>query len=71
LLGPVFDSGLPVDNRELTRRSKPVVSLQQLCNWIHRESQPTAEEELAELRSEVPKRWLSELRRVIEEESLK
>jgi hypothetical protein len=57
-----------VNSVELTRRCKPVNSLQQLSNWIHRESRVTAEEELAELRSEVPKRWLSELRAVVEEE---
>jgi hypothetical protein len=68
LLGVPYDSGLPIDNRELTRRSKPVIAVQQLCNWIHRESRPTAEEELSELRSEVPRRWLSELRGLVEEE---
>jgi hypothetical protein len=69
LLGVPYDSGLPLDNKELTRRSRPVVTVQQLCNWIHREARPTAEEELAELRSEVPRRWLSELRAIVEAEA--
>jgi hypothetical protein len=68
LLGVPYDSGLPDDNRELTRRSKPVIAVQQLANWIHKESRPTAEEELSELRSKLPRRWLNELRRVIAEE---
>ena len=37
-----------------------------IARWLAR---PTAEEELAELRSEVPRRWLRELRAVIEVES--
>jgi len=57
-----------VTSVELTRRSRPVISLQQLTNWIDRESRPTAEEELSELRSEVPKRWLSELRVIVQQE---
>jgi hypothetical protein len=69
LLGPPLDHALPVDSRDLTRRSKPVIALQQLCNWIHREARPTAEEELAELRSEVPRRWLGELRAIVQEET--
>jgi hypothetical protein len=69
LLGSAYDHGLMINSVELTRRSKPVTALQQLANWIHRESRPTAEEEFAELRSEVPKRWLAELRAVIQDES--
>jgi hypothetical protein len=57
-----------VATEDLTRRSKPVIALQQLCNWVHREARPTAEEELAELRSEVAGRWLSELRAIVQEE---
>jgi hypothetical protein len=68
LLGPPVDHGLMVNSVELTRRCKPVVALQQLCNWIHRESRPDPSEELAELRSEVPKRWLSELRAIVQQE---
>jgi hypothetical protein len=45
-----------------------VIAVQQLANWIHKESRPTAEEELSELRSKLPRRWLNELRRVIAEE---
>jgi hypothetical protein len=52
----------------LTRRSKVVIALQQLCNWIHRDSRETPERELTELRSELLGRWLSELRSVIAEE---
>ena len=69
LLGPPVDHGLMVNSVELTRRSRPVISLQQLCNWIHRESRPNAEEELSELRSEVPKRWLAELRAIVGQEA--
>jgi hypothetical protein len=68
LLGPPVDHGLMVNSVELTRRSRPVISLQQLVNWIGRESRPIAEEELSELRSEVPRRWLTELRSVIAQE---
>ena len=70
LLGPPVDHGLVVNSVELTRRSRPVLSLQQLANWIARESRPTAEEELSELRSELPKRWLVELRAAIEQETV-
>jgi hypothetical protein len=69
LLGVPYDSGLPLDNQELTRRSRPVVTVQQLCNWIHCEARPTAEEELIELRSEVPARWLRELRTIVQAET--
>ena len=65
LLGPPVDHGLMVNSVELTRRSRPVISLQQLCNRIHRESRPNVDEELAELRSEVPKRWLAELKAIV------
>jgi hypothetical protein len=56
-------------SQELARRSKPVIAAQQLANWIHRESRPNAEEEIAELRSEVPQRWLRELRSIIQEDA--
>jgi hypothetical protein len=69
LIGVPYDHGLSVNAQDLTRVSKPVVAVRQLANWIHRESRPTAEEELSELRSEVPARWLSELRGLIQEES--
>jgi len=69
LIGVPYDHGLPVNAADLTRMSKPVVAIQQLCNWIHREARPTFEGELAELRSEVPQRWLSELRTVVEAET--
>jgi hypothetical protein len=59
---------LPVDSRDLTRRSKRVIALGQLCNWIHREGHKDPSDELAELRSEVPHRWMSEPRRVIQGE---
>jgi hypothetical protein len=62
LIGVPYDHGLPIDVQDLTLVSKPVVAVQQLANWIHREPRPTPDEELAELRSEVPRRWLSELR---------
>jgi hypothetical protein len=68
LIGLLYDHGLPVDVQDLTRVSKPVVAVQQLANWIHREARPTAEEELVELRSEVPRRWLAELRAGIAQE---
>jgi hypothetical protein len=44
LLGPPVDHGLMVNSVELTRRSRPVISLQQLCNRIHRESRPNVDE---------------------------
>ena len=69
LLGPPIDHGLPVTSELLTRASKPVIAVQQLCNWIHREPRPTVEEELAELRSDVPARWLAELRAIVQAES--
>jgi hypothetical protein len=69
LIGQVYDHGLPINAVDLTRVSKPVVAAQQLANWIHREPRPTTEEELAELRSETPARWLSELRTIVEAEA--
>jgi hypothetical protein len=69
LIGVPYDHGLPVNAQDLTRVSKPVQEIQRLANWIRRESRPSAEEELAELRSEVPRRWLSELRAIIQEET--
>jgi hypothetical protein len=58
-----------VTTEDLTRRSKPVLALQGLYNWIGRDGHKDPATELAELRSEVPRRWLAELRRVIQEES--
>lgn len=63
------DPFLPIDSELLTQASKPFIAVQELCNWIHRESRATAQEELAELRSEVPRRRVSELRRIVQEES--
>ena len=67
LLGNGSDHGLPVSVLDLTQRSKPVLDLQRLCNWI-RDVKKDPQSELAELHSELPKRWLAELRRVIQEE---
>ena len=69
LFGPTVDQSLPVANADLVRRSKPILSLQGLCNWVHREGHKDAADELTELRSELPRRWLAELRRIIQEES--
>jgi hypothetical protein len=67
LLAPPMDHGLPVNTEDLTRHSRPVIAVQQLANWIHREARPNPEDELAGLRSELPSRWLAELRRVVAE----
>ena len=67
LTGNGSDHGLPVSVLDLTQRSKPVLDLQRLCNWI-RDVKKDPQSELAELHSELPKRWLAELRRVIQEE---
>jgi len=66
LIGVPYDHGLPVDVQDLTRVGKPVIAVQQLANRIHREPRPTADEELTELRSDVPARWLRELRAIVQ-----
>ena len=53
LFGPATDRRLPVANADPVRRSKPVLSLQRLANWV-RDARKEPSEELAELRSEVP-----------------
>jgi len=68
-LGNAADHGLPVTTQDLTQRSRPVLALQGLYNSIGRDGHKDPADELAELRSEVPRRWQSELRAVIEVES--
>ena len=67
LFGNGADHGLPVSTVELTQRSRPVLDLERLCNWI-RDAGKDPQEELTQLRSELPRRWLIELRRVTQEE---
>jgi hypothetical protein len=69
LLGPGIDHGLMVTTEDLARRSKPVLAVEGLYNWIGRDPRPTVDEELAELRSDVPARWLAELRAIVEAET--
>jgi hypothetical protein len=68
LLGPPIDHGLMVTTEDLARRAKPVLAAEGLYNWIGRESHKDPETELGELRSELPRRWLAELRAVVETE---
>jgi hypothetical protein len=67
LLGNGADHGLPVSTVDITQRSKPVRDLERFCNTV-RDVRKDPDEELAEFRSELPRRWVKELRRVIEEE---
>jgi hypothetical protein len=62
------EHGLPFNNDILVRICRPVAELQNFVNTVNRESRPSIEEELAELRSEVPRRWLSELRVIVAQE---
>ena len=50
------------------RRSKPVLAVQGIANWIGRDGQKDPAEELAELRRELPRRWLAELLSVVAQE---
>jgi hypothetical protein len=68
LLGNGVDHNLPISTLDLVQRCKPVLNLERFCAGV-REARKPFEEELAELRSELPHRWLIELRRVIQEES--
>jgi hypothetical protein len=65
LLGYGADHGLPVSTRDLMEPSKPVLELQALCNWI-RDAKKDPGEELSELHSELPKKWLAELRTIVQ-----
>jgi len=67
LLGNGIDHGLPVSVTDLAQRSKPVLELQRFCNWV-RDARKDPQEELVVLRSELPRRWLTELRSVIAQE---
>jgi hypothetical protein len=67
LLGNGADHGLPVSTVDLTQRCRPVRGLEALCVWV-RESKKDPQQELSELHSELPKRWLAELRTIIEVE---
>jgi hypothetical protein len=67
LLGNGADHGLPVSVTDLTERSKPVLELQRLCNWM-RDPSSSQEEELNQWRSDLPQRWLAELRTVVAQE---
>ena len=69
LIGVPYDHGLMTNAEELTRVSKPVQEVQRLANWIHREPRPSVEEELSELRSDVPRQWLDELRAIVQVET--
>jgi hypothetical protein len=68
LLGSALDHGLPVSTIDLMGRSKPVLAVQGIANWIGRDGHKDPTEELAELRSELPRRWLAELRSVVAQE---
>jgi hypothetical protein len=46
-----------------------MITAEQLSNWIDAQGDQTQEQKLAELRSELPRRWLEGLRRVVQEES--
>jgi hypothetical protein len=59
-------SDAPYDHRHYVNHPD---GAQQLANWIHREGRPSSQEELAELRSEVPQRWLSEPRAIVGQEA--
>jgi hypothetical protein len=52
---------------DLTQRSKPVLDLQMFCNVV-RDAPKDPKEDLAQLRSELPCRWLNELRAVVAQE---
>jgi hypothetical protein len=69
LFGPALDHGLMVTTEDLARRAKPVLRAEGLYNWIGRESHKDIETELNELRSELPRRWLSELKAIAEAET--
>jgi hypothetical protein len=49
LVGAGIDHGLVVTTEDLTRRSKPVLAVEGLYNWIGRDPHKDSETELAEL----------------------
>jgi hypothetical protein len=68
LLGNGVDHGLPVSTTDLTQRSKPVLDLQRFCNSV-RDVPKDPQQQFTELRSDLPRSWLTELHAVIEVES--
>ena len=69
LVGAGIDHGLVVTTEDLTRRSKPILALEGLYNWLDRNGHKDPETELAELCSGLPRRWFNDLRRIVQQES--